>query len=187
MKRKHLFPAVFCAALSLLAACHSSNSSGPSAEEKSISTKAMDLVPGTATSITESGAALKEAYSKSPADETPADQQTVLQSAGAAIKIPEKIKKTADINLTVDDYKAARMAIGKIIKSGNAYIGGENEQNNTHDITNTMIIRVANKDFDALVNNIAGIGAHVNSKNIYTEDVTAQFVDLSARLKAKKK
>ena len=33
----------------------------------------------------------------------------------APVKTAEKIKKTADINLTVDDYKAARAAIEKIV------------------------------------------------------------------------
>lgn len=106
--------------------------------------------------------------------------------ASAPIKIAEKIKKTADVNISVEDYKVARVAIDKIVKTGNGYISGENEQNSTYSITNSMTIRVANKDFDAMVTNIAGIASHVNSKNIYMEDVTAQFVDITARLKTKK-
>lgn len=103
-----------------------------------------------------------------------------------AIKIAEKIKKTADVNISVEDYKVARAAIDKIVKTGNGYISGENEQNSTYSISNSMTIRVANKDFDAMVSNIAGVASHVNSKNIYMEDVTAQFVDITARLKTKK-
>ena len=106
--------------------------------------------------------------------------------ASAPIKIAEKIKKTADVNISVEDYKVARVAIDKIVKTGNGYISGENEQNSTYSISNSMTIRVANKDFDAMVSNIAGVASHVNSKNIYMEDVTAQFVDITARLKTKK-
>jgi hypothetical protein len=101
-------------------------------------------------------------------------------------KIPEKIKKTADINITVDDYREARAAIEKIVKSGAAYIAGENEQNSTYSISNTMIIRVVNRSFDGMVSSIGSIKGHVNSKNIYTENVTAEFVDITARLKSKK-
>lgn len=104
----------------------------------------------------------------------------------APIKIAEKIKKTADVNISVEDYKVARAAIDKIVKTGNGYISGENEQNSTYSISNSMTIRVANKDFDAMVTNIAGVASHVNSKNIYMEDVTAEFVDITARLKTKK-
>lgn len=106
--------------------------------------------------------------------------------ASAPIKIAEKIKKTADVNISVEDYKVARVAIDKIVKTGNGYISGENEQNSTYSISNSMTIRVANKDFDAMVSNIAGVASHVNSKNIYMEDVTAEFVDITARLKTKK-
>lgn len=102
------------------------------------------------------------------------------------VKVAEKIKKTADVNISVEDYKVARAAIDKIVKTGNGYISGENEQNSTYSISNSMTIRVANKDFDAMVSNIAGVASHVNSKNIYMEDVTAQFVDITARLKTKK-
>ena len=106
--------------------------------------------------------------------------------ASAPIKMAEKIKKTADVNISVEDYKVARVAIDKIVKTGNGYISGENEQNSTYSISNSMTIRVANKDFDAMVSNIAGVASHMNSKNIYMEDVTAEFVDITARLKTKK-
>lgn len=102
------------------------------------------------------------------------------------IKIPEKIKKTADLNITVEDYKKARTEIEKIVKSGNAYIGSENEQNTTYSITNYMVIRVLNKDFDSMVNKLLTVASNVNSKNVTAEDVTAQFVDIQSRLKSKK-
>jgi hypothetical protein len=106
--------------------------------------------------------------------------------ATPVVKIPEKIKKTAEINITVEDYKKARTEIEKIIKSGNGYIGSENEQNNTYNITNNMVIRVMNKDFDGMINKLMTVASNVNSKNITAEDVTAQFVDIQSRLKSKK-
>lgn len=102
------------------------------------------------------------------------------------IKIPEKIKKTANLNITVDDYKKARTEIEKIVKAGNSYIGSENEQNTTYSITNYMVIRVLNKDFDAMVDKLLSVASNINSKNISAEDVTAQFVDIQSRLKSKK-
>jgi hypothetical protein len=113
-------------------------------------------------------------------------KQLELNASTPKEKIVEKIRKTADLNITVDDYHQARAAIEKIVKSGRAYISGENEQNNTYSISNSMVIRVANKDFDGMVSNISSIKGNVNSKNVYTEDVTAEFVDITARLKSKK-
>lgn len=110
------------------------------------------------------------------------DQISVVEK----IKIPEKIKKTAYLNITVEDYKKARTEIEKIVKSGNAYIGGENEQNSTYSISNNMVIRVLNKDFDTMINKLLTVASNVNSKNVSAEDVTAQFVDIQSRLKSKK-
>ncbi|MBN8697423.1 MAG: DUF4349 domain-containing protein [Bacteroidetes bacterium] len=102
------------------------------------------------------------------------------------VKIPSKIRKTADINITVDDYKKARTEIEKIIKSANSYIGNENEQRNTYSISNDMVIRVVNKDFESMVDKLLGVAKDVNSKSVSAEDVTAQFVDLQSRLRSKK-
>lgn len=107
-------------------------------------------------------------------------------STTVSIKIPSKIKKTADLNITVEDYKKARVEIEKIVKAGNGYIGSENEQNTTYSITNDMVIRVVNKDFDAMVSKLLTVASNVNSKNISAEDVTAEFVDIQSRLKSKK-
>lgn len=186
MKIQSLLVRSFLLSVVLLTACGTKSREGQQ-EDVSSTAPALDVAapPATEKSIA-SGLTTQftdvskevEASDKSPAANGLKNELT--------IKIPEKIKKTADISLTVDDYKMARQSIDRIIKSGNAYIGGENEQNTTYSISNTMVIRVANKDFDQLVNALTAIDARVNSKNIYTEDVTAQFVDITARLKSKK-
>lgn len=117
------------------------------------------------------------------------DKRITQGSAALAytpVKIPAKIKKTANFNFSVDDYQKARAEIEKMVKSKNAYIGNENEQNTTYSISNDMVIRVMNKDFDELVIKLPNIASNVNSKNISAEDVTAEFVDIQSRLKSKK-
>jgi hypothetical protein len=190
MKHPHKIALTFFLSLIFLGSCNS-GTYGPSAEEKSKDAEsgelkeAFDAAPVEQTTAISVGAASNASttYTVVMDDKATATSENVFQSS---VKIPEKIKKTADINLTVDDYKTARAAIEKIVHAQGAYISGENEQNNTYSISNNMIIRVANKNFDATVTNITAIDAHVNSKNIYTEDVTAQFIDITARLKSKK-
>lgn len=181
-----------------LTACNGSSFS-PSAEEKAkeafsyISTSDASPPPPPSLNETEAagnatttvGLTSKDYAREEDKKNTSASDEPVLQS-GTQVKIPEKIKKTANISLTVEDYKKAHAAIESIIRNGNGYMGGENEQNNTYSISNTMVIRVMNKDFDKMVANLTAIDAVVNSKNVYTEDVTAQFVDITARLKSKK-
>lgn len=82
----------------------------------------------------------------------------------------------------MDDYKKARTQIEKIVKSGNAYIGGENEQNTTYSITDNIVIRVLNKNFDSMVSKLLTVAGNVNKKNISAEDVTAEFVDMNNKI-----
>jgi len=98
----------------------------------------------------------------------------------------EKLRKTAILNFTVEDYNKSRTEIEKIIQSSNAYLANENEQKNTYNISNDLIIRVANKDFESLINKLTPIAKDVNTKNIFIEDATAEFIDIQSRLKSKK-
>lgn len=102
------------------------------------------------------------------------------------IKTPQKIRKTANLNFTVEDYASSRAKIEKLVKSKNGYISNENEQKNTYSISNDMVIRVENKDFDILMTELLTVAKEINSKNVYVDDVTAQFVDIQSRLRSKK-
>lgn len=193
MKTKLLFRSTILAAF-LFAACNSSNDKAIAAEEKAkadllsamTETGAPPPPPEALTEATVSKEkSVAESYNVSASDEAERKPGPATVSAPAE-KTAEKIRKTAVIDLTVDDYKKTRAAIDKIIQSGKGYIGNENEQHSTYNISNSMVIRMANADFDRMVSSIAGLDAHVNSKNIYIEDVTAQFVDITARLKSKK-
>lgn len=189
--KKFLIPIVFFTTI-ILASCGARSSSedimNGAFESIKTSDEAPPPPPADATAGFTSGSG-EEILDKKEAGNVSVTKNVTVNNdlpTEAPIKIAEKIKKTADVNISVEDYKVARAAIDKIVKTGNGYISGENEQNSTYSISNSMTIRVANKDFDVMVTNIAGVASHVNSKNIYMEDVTAQFVDITARLKTKK-
>jgi hypothetical protein len=101
-------------------------------------------------------------------------------------QIGEKIIKTSNLDITVEDYKKSRAEITSLVKSHTAFIANENEQHTNYNISNTIVIRVVNNKFDLLVDKVSNIGKELNSKNISSDDVTAQFVDIQARLKTKK-
>jgi hypothetical protein len=162
-------------AISMLASC-----AGASREEKiSSEMTAADMAPPPVMETV-------KFTSPTVKDEETGNSLSPSTTATLQIKIPTKIRKTANLNITVDDYKKARTEIEAIIKTSNSYIGNENEQNSTYSINNDMVIRVVNKDFEGMVNRLLGVATNVNSKNISAEDVTAQFVDIQSRLKSKK-
>jgi hypothetical protein len=104
----------------------------------------------------------------------------------AAPKITaKKLIKIGTLNMEVEDYKAARKKINSYIPQYKAYIGGENETNNGSQVDGTITIRVPFDQFDGLLEAIAGEGEYIANKTVKVEDVTAEYVDLGARLKTK--
>ncbi|OFX57888.1 MAG: hypothetical protein A2046_08870 [Bacteroidetes bacterium GWA2_30_7] len=102
------------------------------------------------------------------------------------IVIPEKIIKTASVGIEIEDYKTEILKIREIVKANNAYISTEDEKNYSNSIYNNIIIRVKNEDFEKLINLLTVDANKVTYKNINSQDVTEEFVDIAARLKTKK-
>lgn len=103
------------------------------------------------------------------------------------INIEKKIIKTANISFGVSDYKKSKANITKIISEQKAYIASENENNTSYNISNTIIIRVPAENFEELLSELEGVAEDFESKSISTNDVTEEFVDITTRLKNKKK
>jgi hypothetical protein len=107
-------------------------------------------------------------------------------SESIVVKEPEKIIKTGSMSLTVAEYDSAIVSIKNIIKSSQGYISNEYESKTSYSISNTLTIRVTSAYFDKLVTGLENSGYNVTSKNIEMQDVTAEFVDIQARLKTKR-
>lgn len=102
------------------------------------------------------------------------------------IPIPDKIIKTANIGIEVKNYKESLGKIKQIVKSNNAYVSNEEERNYSYSISNTIVIRVTNKNFDSLIHLLLNEASKIEYKTISAVDVTEEFVDIEARLKTKK-
>lgn len=102
------------------------------------------------------------------------------------IPIPDKIIKTANIGIGVKNYKESLGKIKQIVKSNNAYVSNEEERNYSYSISNTIVIRVTNKNFDSLIHLLLNEASKIEYKTISAVDVTEEFVDIEARLKTKK-
>jgi hypothetical protein len=101
-------------------------------------------------------------------------------------QIPSKIIKSADISFQVEKYDESRKAILDIAKKFGARVSSENQVNDGYSISNTMMIRVEGTSFDSLVDALMTESIYIDYKNINAQDVTEEYVDLTARLKSKK-
>jgi len=123
---------------------------------------------------------------KSTAFESEKDISGQKEPQAETEKIPQKIIKTADLSFKVEKYNTARIKILGIIKKHNGYVSSENQTGDEYRTTNVMVIRVGSGDFDALVDDLLKEAIFVDYKKINAEDVTEEFVDVTARLKSKK-
>jgi hypothetical protein len=101
-------------------------------------------------------------------------------------QIPQKVIKTADLSFKVEKYDASRSKILSIIKQHRAYVSSENQTGDEYRTSNVMVIRVGSADFDVLIDDLLKEAVFVDYKKINAEDVTEEYVDITARLKSKK-
>lgn len=94
--------------------------------------------------------------------------------------------KKATLSFDVKDYAEARKRIVNIIRNNDAYISSEYESKSDYQISNTMQIRVASDKFESLIDSLIGQANNLDQKNITVEDITEEFVDVEARLNAKR-
>ncbi len=108
---------------------------------------------------------------------TPADSREQIQA---------KVIKTADISYQVEDFDESRRKILETVSRFRARVSSENQTNDGYRLSNTMVIRVEGGGFDSLVDALMTEAIYVEYKTVNAQDVTEEYVDLTARLKSKK-
>jgi hypothetical protein len=83
-------------------------------------------------------------------------------------------------------FRKPKPSVEAICKELNAYISNESQNNYGERLQYNQMIRVPADQFDLLLQKIEGEAVNVESKNIHTQDVTEEFIDVEARLKTKK-
>jgi DNA repair exonuclease SbcCD ATPase subunit len=97
-----------------------------------------------------------------------------------------KLIKTADYRFRVADLKKSTESIENQVRKFPAHISQSNLSFEGNTIENSMTIRVRSESFHDLLKEIDREASYVHFRNIRTEDVAKQFVDLESRLKTKR-
>lgn len=98
----------------------------------------------------------------------------------------KKIIKTAEITLELKNYKLYDNTLHKRLKDYGAYISGEEQNETSETITNSLIIKVPVDKFEDLVNVLPSDSAKLINKKIQSSDVTGEVIDTKSRIEAKK-
>lgn len=100
--------------------------------------------------------------------------------------IEQKIIKQGDLRFETNDLQSTYTQIQNAVKSHNAIIQNDTEGKNYESVFRKLIIRVPSKNFDLFLKDISKGVAYFDNKEISSQDVTAEYIDIDARLKAKK-
>jgi len=100
--------------------------------------------------------------------------------------IEQKIIKTGDIKFETNDLGATYNQMITAVKKHNAIIQNDTEGNEYGSVFRKLIVRVPSKNFDAFLSDISKGVSYFDNKEISSQDVTEEYIDIDARLKAKK-
>ena len=100
--------------------------------------------------------------------------------------IEQKIIKTGDIRFETNDLGETYNQMIKAVKKHNAIIQNDTEGKDYGSVFRKIIVRVPSKNFDLFLSDISKGVAYFDNKEISSQDVTEEYIDIDARLKAKK-
>ncbi len=114
------------------------------------------------------------------------ENETVSNDA-AAIPTEAKIIKTSNLRFETEDINASYQNIQKAISRHKAVIQNDVSGKDYSSSYRNLIIRIPNVDFTPFINEISQGVHHFDRKEISSQDVSEQYIDLEARMNAKKK
>ena len=98
----------------------------------------------------------------------------------------QKIIKEGNLRYETKDLKATYNQIIVVSKKYNAFIQSDEEGKDYNELYRNLIVRLPSKNFDAFLSEISTGVDYFDRKEISSKDVTAEYIDTEARLKAKK-
>ncbi|ALJ05608.1 hypothetical protein APS56_10935 [Pseudalgibacter alginicilyticus] len=100
--------------------------------------------------------------------------------------IQQKLIKESYLRFETKDLNKTYLLIQKAINKNNGYIQDDNSNKSYNTITRRLIVRIPTKNFQNIIEAVSKDVAYFDTKRITSKDVTEEFIDIEARLKAKK-
>lgn len=101
-------------------------------------------------------------------------------------EIEQKIIKTGDIRFESNDLEETYSQLIIAIKKHHAIIQNDTEGKDYSSVFRRLVVRVPSKNFDLFLADISKGVTYFDNKDISSQDVTEEYIDIDARLKAKK-
>lgn len=100
--------------------------------------------------------------------------------------IESKIIKSGNLRYQTDDLDKTYIQIRAVVKKYKASIKNDSQYNDNDGLSRNLNIRIPNENFDAFINEISKGVSYFDRKEISSEDVTEEYIDVESRIKTKK-
>ena len=108
------------------------------------------------------------------------------QSQTPPMSLERKLIKYGSVDFEVDDIDATKKSITEVTTDFGGYISSDNQNNYSGSPRYEQTVRIPSNKLDDFISKIEELARNVDSKNISTQDVTEEFIDVETRLKTKK-
>ena len=102
------------------------------------------------------------------------------------LNIDRKVIRNASLSFQVEHFDSASQSLEAAVKGYDAYVVESRRSGAHRQIHGNMIIRVRSDQLDPLTEELLKQSVYLQSKDISSDDVTEEFVDLEIRLRNKK-
>ncbi len=109
-----------------------------------------------------------------------------IQAPLATQSVSQKIIKTGNLRFETQDLAKTHQKILDAVRNAKGYVQRDNTGKNYNSHYHNLTIRIPSENFDAMIQTISDGVTYFEEKTISQRDVTEEFVDLNARLKAKR-
>lgn len=118
--------------------------------------------------------------------EAPAMAMSLAEPSLKEESIETKIIKSGNLSFQSDDLEATYAQIQTAVKKYNALVKNDSQANNDYQLSRTINIRIPNQHFDAFIADISKGVKYFDQKEISSQDVTEEYIDVDSRIKTKK-
>lgn len=104
-----------------------------------------------------------------------------------SINIEQKIIRNGNLKFETSNLETTYEQIKTAVKKGKATIQNDSEGKDYGTIYRRITVRIPSENFDTFIKDISSGVDYFDNKEISAQDVTEEYIDIDARLKAKKK
>lgn len=115
------------------------------------------------------------------------DELEEIPTTQQPVNISRKLIKNGTLEFETEDLQKTMTSINQAAQSVGGYIANEHSTANHSQFWNTVTVRIPSSAFDNFITQISRGVQKFDKREIKSQDVTEEFMDLEARIAAKKK